>query len=411
MNSVAVLFLAHTKRRWSWLLLGSCLAWLAIGEISDGSVCCEGSSPVERAHLEVVDEFVTVALDCSFVCSGRSTQRVTTRREFHPLEHGLRPGDGSDQRTAPWGAFTGTLESWSRMVCLEEAAERCGGLGEVERSSLERLTSGSWRLDHRVECPTPADITRIVANNGDPVGVLPEFVPQISPFDPESGADRTHVGRGGDRPSLHRPAPGSVIAVQHGDLNRRVFDRFEYWMNKAVSLREIPDHLSTRAEISGFLLKSAGVGSEQEYVAEMLSRHALPAIDSCSVTVTGRACFGDCLEYPDGKAMEQYLGTNKLGEENTGPFVVCADTLQAFFNAHEMSPDSREVYCERFVMESLVHGRAPAVTCSSYRIRADCSPFSVSSVPQEVDPAGNGPRNGKTSSTAHEKPDLPEQLP
>jgi hypothetical protein len=52
---------------------------------------------------------------------------------------------------------------------------------------------------------------------------------------------------------------------------------------------------------------------------------------------------------------------------------VCGDNLVEFLSTHTMPDSAKDIYCEKYVADSLVAGKASASTCSSYRIRVDCS--------------------------------------
>lgn len=352
---------------WMWLV------WSILVSVGmAGESCCDDIGAASERRRSVHDEFFVATLSCEVQCRYGDSERVEVTQEFRPLEHGLLPGDGSDQRSAPWGAFTGTLEAWSRMTCLEVAADRCEGLAAVEGSDFVSLGSGSWTLNRRVLCPTAEEADQIETHDENPRSVFPGFMPVLSPFDPESGAERGESGSD-DVPALPLPGPGAVLGANYGDSDRRRVDSFEYWMDRAVSLREVPDELTTGIEIREFLLKSANAASETDYVEMMQLENGVASAAPCTNVVGGRACFGDCLEFPEGLPMQQYMGTNKVRAENLGPIAVCGDNLAKFFADHQMPDSAKAVYCERFVMESLVRGKAPAVTCSSYRIRPDCS--------------------------------------
>jgi len=144
-------------------------------------------------------------------------------------------------------------------------------------------------------------------------------------------------------------------------------------MDRAISLCTVPESLGTEAEIRRHLLDSVGARSEAEYVALMHEKNGNEPAPPCTAVVRGRACAGDCLEFPEGRAMEEYMATNTVRTENLVSIAVCGDQLADFFADHQMSEVAKAVYCEKYLMDSLLRGSATAVNCSSYRIRADCS--------------------------------------
>ena len=344
------------------------LAVASTGRGVGAESCCSSGDESSRPDRVVRDEAFSAVLQCDLGCGdGRSLTR-TTDRVFRPLEHGLRPGDGSNGTSAPWGGTTGALEAWGRMVCLEEAVKACGDLEGVENSWLREMTSGEWKLTDRIPCPSARDTNRASHRRAE------ASEPILSPFDELSGAHREVGARSATGiVDLPEPEHGIVFDWPPDRPTARRVDQFEYWVDHAVSLRGVPDALTDPNRISRYLLENSGSSSESEYVLRMQSRHDIPPAKSCTTIIRGESCFGDCLEYPEGRPMEQYLATNKLGPENFGTFAVCGDHLVSFFSEHEMSEDSRKLYCESFVMSSLVAARAYALTCSSYRIRPDCS--------------------------------------
>ena len=195
----------------------------------------------------------------------------------------------------------------------------------------------------------------------------------LSPFDPDSGALRDEHECQLDGETIPVPVVGVVLQGPENDPTFRRVDSFEYWMDRAVTFLEVPEHLTSTAEIRASLLKGVGARSEQEYVELMQRQNDIPPQPSCDTVIRGRVCVGDCLDYPEGKPMVQYMATNSLGPVNHLEIAVCGDRLVEFFATHRMAEDARSVYCEKYLIDSLVHGRAPASTCGAYRVRADCS--------------------------------------
>lgn len=334
----------------------------------------EASSPQGQVVVsEGKDDFFLATLHCQLVCDGGSTTNTAVTRGFDASSHGLLPGDGSGGKGSPWGSLTSTLEAWSQLVCLETAVEKCGGLEKVDQSDLKRITSGSWVLDRRVICPDVQEAEMVDQNDREPRIVFPDHVPVLSPYSTGSGAIRSGNDDSESEVALPLPGVGAVLTgPEHQPTLRRV-DTFEYWMNRAVTFREVPDHLNSDAEIRRALLEKSAVQSEEEYVARIKSLNGIEPALPCAVVIRGRACYGDCLEFPEGREREEYLATNKIGPENVGSIAVCGDQLAAFFVDHAMSIDAKKVYCEKYLMDSLLAGRTTAFTCSSYRFRADCS--------------------------------------
>jgi hypothetical protein len=323
----------------------------------------------------ISDQYVVATLRCNISCRGFEPEVVTETGTFRPRDHGLHPGDGSDGTSAPWGSFTSTFEAWSRFTCLEAASDRCGTLAAVVWAKVVEVRSGDWVLDHRIECPTPREVRRIERHGREPGVVYAGYRAVLSPFEPTSGAVTSVAAT--DPPRLELPFPelGAVLTGPTGDPTLRNVDTFEYWADRAVTFGEVPDDITTPRRIRRYLLRAAGVGSKREFVAEKQREHGIPPRRSCAHVTRGRACFGDCLTSPDGASIVQFMGTNQVGHENLGTFAVCGDPLVEFLGAHEMSDDARDAYCEKFVADSLVAGKARAFTCSSYRIRVDCSAF------------------------------------
>jgi hypothetical protein len=319
------------------------------------------------------DEYFVPTMTCALKCRGGSEESVTVTRIFRPRDHGLRPGDGSDGQGAPWGGFTATLEAWSRFTCLEAASQACGSLARVEYANLTRITSGTWTVDQRVLCPTRRQARAIARNNRDPRAVLPDFAPVLSPFQAGSGAVRTGSPTDSEPPALPLPELGAVLTGPPADPTLRSVDTYEYWQQRAVALGEVPDSATTPRQIRRHLLAASGVATTAEYVTKMQKDNRIPPPSPCRHVLRGRACFGDCLVYPENRPMVQYLATNEIGLENVGELAVCGDNLADFFATHDLSRAAQDTYCEKFVTDSLVLGRSRAITCSSYRLRVDCS--------------------------------------
>jgi hypothetical protein len=243
----------------------------------------------------------------------------------------------------------------------------------LEFAELEKVTSGSWVLDRRVLCPTRRQARRIDRNGRDPRAAFPGYTPVLSPFQTGSGAARSGGAPENQTFGLPFPQLGAVLTGPRNNPTRRSVDTFRYWENRAIMFSEVPDHLATKRLIRDYLLASAGVESKQEYVDRMKRDNNIPPASPCTRVVRGRACFGDCLMYPEGTTMVQYMATNHVGLKNLGDFAVCGDNLAEFFATQTMSDRSKQTYCEKYVTDSLVTGRSTAITCSSYRLRVDCS--------------------------------------
>lgn len=349
------------------------LAALVVGLAQAGAAgSALGSSPTPGTdHAD--DEIFVATISCSVACRGEREELLDLRKTFRPRELGLHPGDGSDGRGAPWGGFTATLEAWSRFACLDAASSSCGNLAAVERAEVVRVSSGTWTLDGRVLCPTPRQARLIDKHDRDPRPVFPGFTPVLSPFQEGSGAIRAATGDEDQPFALAVPKLGSVLEGPRDDPTQRPTDTYEYWERRAITFDEVPAGATTARAIRTQLLARAGVRSTGEYVEKMKRDHGIPPAEPCRTILRGRACFGDCLVFPGGGDMVQYLATNSLGPENLGELAVCGDNLAEFLATHEMSPSSREVYCEKYVTDSLIRGQSRAITCSSYRIRVDCS--------------------------------------
>ena len=195
----------------------------------------------------------------------------------------------------------------------------------------------------------------------------------LSPFQAGSGA--TRVATGDEDPPFALPFPqlGAVLEGPRNDPTLRPVDTYEYWEQRAITFGEVPAGATAARAIRKELLARAGVRSTGEYVERMKRDHGIPPAEPCRRILRGRACFGDCLLFPEGGNMVQHMATNRIGPENLGELAVCGDNLADFLASHEMSPGSREVYCEKYVTDSVIRGRSRAITCSSYRIRVDCS--------------------------------------
>jgi hypothetical protein len=343
-------------------------------EDTPAACCTRGDHPVAD-DSPVSDEYFVATLSCSVTCRGHDPVTVTETHTYRPRDHGLHPGDGSDGTSAPWGSFTAVFEAWSRFTCLEAASVRCGALTTVDTSELVKVSSGDWSLDHRIECPTSRQIRKIERNDRDPRVVFVDYHDVLSPFDPASGAAKSG---GSDKPPRTRlpfPKLGTVLFGPPSDPTRRNVDTFDYWARRAETFGEVPDSATTPRQVRRHLLRTAGVSSRRELVELMQREHGIPPPQPCHRVIRGRACYGDCLTFPDGVPMVQHMATNQVARENHGTFAVCGDNLLDFFATHDMTEHARDAYCEKFVADSLVAGRATASNCSSYRIRVDCSSY------------------------------------
>ncbi len=83
---------------------------------ADGACCSEVSGDLEGSE-QPDDEYFVATLHCETACADGQEATTQIVRNFHPIQHGLRPGNGSDGQSAPWGGFTGTLESERCQVC------------------------------------------------------------------------------------------------------------------------------------------------------------------------------------------------------------------------------------------------------------------------------------------------------
>ena len=121
----------------------------------------------------------TGTVSCNIKCKGQGESVIEVDNTFTNRDMNLRPGDGGLH-----ASFNVSLDLWLDSICLQVGNRQCGP-SNLETTKLKSLTSGNWKYDGPVYCPTIEEAQRIGNQRENIKEVLPDFKPLRHPFEKE----------------------------------------------------------------------------------------------------------------------------------------------------------------------------------------------------------------------------------
>lgn len=119
------------------------------------------TAPMEASHcnqaasLDEVNSYkesFNANISCAITCTGKEKVSRTTQKRFSPTDHGLFSGDGSSNEKTIWRSLGITLNTWSKVNCLELASKECGKLEKISDVEVSEVSSGTWSYKGDLDC-------------------------------------------------------------------------------------------------------------------------------------------------------------------------------------------------------------------------------------------------------------------